>query len=199
VQQQDAAGAFDRSRELFEQVVAGLADPGHGRLTHGELEEQLTARSRELMRSLLQDHLDLRACREQRREPVAGADGVERTRTEHGHQRGLATVFGPVTVTRLAYRAPAVANLYPADAVWNLPTGRHSHGLRRLAVTESVRGSFDQAAAAIGRATGVTVGKRQVEALAQAAAVDVSAFYTARRPGCAPAGQLLVRQPHFVT
>lgn len=55
------AGAFDRSRQLFEKVVAGLADPGCDELTHAQLEDQITERSRELMRSLFQDHLDLTA------------------------------------------------------------------------------------------------------------------------------------------
>jgi hypothetical protein len=68
---------------LFEDVVAGLAHPECGELTHAQLEDQLTERSRELMRSLFQDHLDLRAARERRRpEGAAGADGVVRTRAK---------------------------------------------------------------------------------------------------------------------
>ncbi len=158
---QTEAGAFERSRGLFEEVVVGLADPGCGELTHAQLEDQLTERSRELMRSLFQDHLDLRAFREQRRiEGVAGADNVVRARAEKGHQRDVATVFGTVRVTRIAYRAPGVANLYPADAVLNLPLGKHSHGLRRLAAIEAARGSFEQAADALERASGVRAGKR---------------------------------------
>jgi hypothetical protein len=51
--------AFERSRSLFESVVAMLADPGTGGQTHAELEERLTVDSRELVRQLFQDHLDL--------------------------------------------------------------------------------------------------------------------------------------------
>lgn len=91
---QDEAGAFDASRELFEQVVAGLADPEAGRLRHDQLEERLQVEGRELLRSLMQDHLDLRAVREERLPEVTGADHVPRTRVEQGHRRGLATVFG---------------------------------------------------------------------------------------------------------
>jgi hypothetical protein len=64
-----------------------------------------------------------------------------RTRTETGHARLLATVSGPVTVARIAYRAPGAPNVHPADAELNLPEERHSHGLRRLAAVESARGS----------------------------------------------------------
>ncbi|MGH4019735.1 MAG: ISKra4 family transposase, partial [Pseudonocardiaceae bacterium] len=95
-------------------------------------------------------------------------------------------------MTRIAYRAPGAANLYPADAALNLPTGKHSHGLRRLAAVEATRGSFEQAGAALERATGVGVGKRQVEALAGAAAADVASFYAQpERPAC-PDADLLV-------
>ena len=74
----------------------------------------------------------------------------------------------------------------------NLPVELYSYGLRKLVATESVRGSFEATAAALERAAGVRVGKRQVEALAQAAAVDIEAFYTARRPAAAGADRLLV-------
>jgi hypothetical protein len=161
---------------LFEGIVAMLADPGE--LTHVQLEDRLGERGQELMRGLCQDRLDLQAAREQRiAGGVAGADGVVRTRAEPGRSRELATVFGDVTVTRIAYRACGAPNLCPADAALSLPEGKHSHGLRRMAAVEAARGSFEQASEAIERSCGVRVGKRQVEALAQAAAVDVDSFY----------------------
>ena len=61
---------------------------------------------------------------------------------ENGHKRDLATVFGTVQVTRMAYRARQAVNLYPGDAVLNLAAGKHPHGLRRLAAVEAARGSF---------------------------------------------------------
>jgi hypothetical protein len=192
-QAEAAAGAFARSRQAFEEIVAELEDPGFGELTHAELEDALLPRGRELLRMLCQDHLDLRACREQRLpEGVAGADGVRRTRAEPGHARELATVFGVVTVERIAYRAPEAANLHPADAVLSLPEGKHSAGLRRMAAIEATRGSFEQAGDAVERATGVRVGKRQVEALAQAAAVDVDGFYAQIERAACPDTRLLV-------
>jgi hypothetical protein len=187
-----AQDGFELSRALFEQVVAQLAASEVDERTHAQLEEQLTARGRELMRQLYQDHLDLRAARERRQQQVVDAEQVAHTRVEDEHQRRLATVFGQVRVSRMAYRAPGARNLYPADAILNLPEQLYSYGLRRLVATESVRGSFEAAAAAIERATAVAIGKRQVEALAQAAAADVEAFYTARRPLPAEPERLLV-------
>ncbi len=189
-----AEKAFAQARACFEETEAWLAGQEAAALTHAELEEQLGARGRELLRRLFQDHLDLRAAREQRRTDVAGPDGVPRTRTETGHARPLATVFGPVTVTRMAYRAPGAPNMHPADAELNLPEEKHSHGLRRLAAIECARGSHEDAAAAITRATGVAIGKRQVEELARRAAADIGGFYADRRPGPCGDGVTLVLQ-----
>ena len=183
---------FAQSRACFAELEEWLWGVATGGLTHAELEEQLDERGRELLRQLHQDHLDLRAAREDRRTEVTGAEGITRTRVETSHRRQLVTVFGQVTVARMAYRAPGAANLHPADAALNLPEEKHSHGLRKLAAIESARGSFGSAAAAITRATGTTVGKRQVEELARRAAADVDAFYAARRPAPRPDDQLLV-------
>jgi hypothetical protein len=59
---------FSQSGACFAETVEWLAGPDAAVLTHAELEEQLHARGRELLRRLHQDHLDLRAVREQRRE-----------------------------------------------------------------------------------------------------------------------------------
>jgi hypothetical protein len=59
---------------------------------------------------------------------VSDADGVDHRYVESGHDRGLATVLGPVSVTRIAYRARGATNLYPADAALGLPEEKHSTG-----------------------------------------------------------------------
>jgi hypothetical protein len=173
--------AFEASRVLFEVVVGELAGRDCVRATHAELEELLTTRARELMKQLLQDHLDLRAQREQRLPEVTAAGQVAHGAVETGHTRGLTTVFGQVTVGRLAYRRRGHVNLYPADGQLNLPVEKQSHGLRKLAAVEAARGSFEDVTDAIERATGVRVGKRQVEELAGRAAADFDAFYAQRR------------------
>jgi hypothetical protein len=184
---------FARSGEVFAAIGGWLAGPEAAGLEHAELEEQLQARGRELLRRLLQDHLDARAAREQRREQVTGPDGVARTRAETGHSRLLSSVFGPVEVSRIAYRAPGARNVHVADAELNLPPGRHSHGLSRLVASAAARGSFEQACAGIVRQTGSKLGKRQCQQLARQAAADFEDFYASSRrppPGAAP-GEVL--------
>ena len=191
----DPAGgsqAFAQSRAYYAGLEEWLSGEEAGRLRHADLEEQLQARGRELLRRMHQDHLDLLAAREQRHRGVAGADGTARPRAEKGHSRPLASVFGQVTVTRIAYRAPGAPNVHPLDAALNLPEEKQSHGLRKLAAIESARGSFEECAVAVTRATGVRIGKRQAEELARRAAVDVDAFYAWHRPGPAPDDHVLV-------
>ena len=187
-----AATGFIASREQFESLVCFLDGTDAEGLSHAELEQRLDRDGRELLRRLLDDHLALRAIREQRPERVIGDEGLVRGRVESGHKRALETVFGTVTVERLAYRAPGLANLHPADAGLNLPVERHSHGLRKLAAAEAARGSFQDAVEAIERSTGQQLGRRQVQELAQLAAVDFEDFYEARRPKRSKADQLLV-------
>jgi hypothetical protein len=155
--------AFAQSRECYQELEDWLASEDAAGLQHCELEEQLGTRGRELLRQLFQDRLDVSAAREVRCRDVAGEDGVVRTRAERGRTRPLMTKFGQVTVTRIAYRSPGRPNVHPADAALNLPEEKHSHGLRRLTAVEAARGSMEDAQAAVTRATGVRIGKRQLE------------------------------------
>ncbi len=171
---------FGRSRERLEEIVGWLGGQDASGLEHAELEAQLQAVGRELLCCLFQDHLDLRADRELRLGAVADAAGVKRRAIERGHQRPLASVFGEVTVSRLAYRARGEENLYVADGVLNVPVERASHGVRRLAAVESAAGSFEHATGQVRERTGLTLGKRQVEELAVRAAGDFEGFYAER-------------------
>ena len=182
---------FERSQALFGELIEWAAgEPALG-VEHSELEARLAEDARELARQVLQDQLDLRARVEQRADGVIGADGTPRRTVERGHERDLHTVLGEVQVTRLAYRAAASENLYPADARLNLPPVRHSHGIRRLAALEAPRSSFEDGQAAIVRQTGQQIGTRQLRALTLAAAQDVAAFY-AQRERTAPDGKDLL-------
>jgi hypothetical protein len=177
-----AQDGFTRTRETLEKMVGFLESDDADTLTHGELEERIGAEGRELLRQLLQDHLDLRAGREVRLSEVKDHNAVPRRAAEAGHVRALETVFGEVAVSRIAYRRRQHTNLFPSDSVLNLPDERHSHGLRRLAALEATRGSFEGAVRAVERATGQLLAKRQLGGLALRAAGDFDSFYKARLP-----------------
>jgi hypothetical protein len=184
--------AFGESRKCFRELEEWAASEEAAGLQHADLEEQLGVRGRELMRQVFQDRLHATAAAEGRRYDVTGEDGVVRTRAERGRERPLMTKFGQVTVPRIAYRSPGRPNVHPADAALNLPEEKHSHGLRKLATIEAARGSMEAACAAVTRATGVQIGKRQAEGLVRRAAIDVDAFYLWRVVLPAPDGHPLV-------
>jgi hypothetical protein len=184
--------AFGESRECFGELEHWMASEEAAGLQHGELEEQLDVRGRELLRRLLQDRLKLTAAQEDRRHDVTGEDGVARTRAEKGRVRPLVTKFGQVSVSRIAYRSPGRPNVHLLDAALNLPEEKHSHGLRKLAAVEAARGSVEAACAAVARATGVRIGKRQLEELVRRAAAHVEESYLRRVISPAPGGHALV-------
>ena len=158
---------FSSSHALFQALVAHLSGSSAAGLQHGEVEELIEDEGRELLRALFQDHLDLRAAREEARvKPVRGADGVERTEVRRG-RRQLGTVFGTVGVQRLALVKRGVhGGLRPMDAELNLPSGRYSHGVARRVAWGVAESSYEVAVEDLRRETGASIAKRQAELLA---------------------------------
>lgn len=189
---------FALSKAMFSALANELAGPAAAGLTAAGLEKLVDEESRKVLLRLLQDHYDLRAMREEQQArkhpgPVAGPDGITRTRLETGHGRKLATLFGTVTVRRCAWRKPGAPDYLPADAALSLPAVRHSHTLAELAAIEAPRGSFDEAHDAIARRCGNVIGKRQIEDSVVNAAADIPAFYAARVPEpCTPASLVVM-------
>lgn len=169
---------YKEAREKFYFIIETLDSQQARRMTHSELEELLQSEGTELLRRLLQAHLDTRASSEQRVE-VADEAGVER-QSVRSSQRQLMSVFGTVEVNRLAYAAPKIGSLHPLDGELNLAKELYSHGVRRLAAEEVVKSSFDEVVESISRSSGARVSKRQAEELVQRAAHDFEAFYKQR-------------------
>lgn len=170
---------FALADEVYRELKSCLASAEVEGMSHSELERELEAQGRELLRQLYQAHLDARGEGEAIGE-VTGADGVARPQARL-QARELETVFGTVVVERLGYGASGVQSLHPQDAALNLPEERYSHEVRRRVAEEAARGSFEEAVAALERTTGAHVPKRQAEELVARAAQDFDAFYEQRR------------------
>jgi len=184
--------AYAASRALFDALITRLSDPRMAARPEHAVEEFLTSDGREVLKQALQDHLDARAAAEPRLAEVPGADQVVRRRAEPGHARLLATTLGRVEVTRIAYRAPAVSNLYPGDARLALPDGRYSYPLQKAVVHETVTGALREARDGLARMTGQQVGTQQLMQVTIDAAHDVRDFYeqhTAAAPATGPGGE----------
>ncbi len=135
---------------------------------HGEREDVLGQEGRELQRRLLEATFALDAAREKRPEaPVISAAGIRHGTVEAGHERGVASVFGPVRVSRMACRNRREPNLYPAGARWILRGDPYSLGMRALVAYHLAGGGFGQAREVIEARTGVTAGRAQLTGLAE--------------------------------
>ena len=158
--------------------LAGLAVEASRSVTLDAMEVLVTGRGRELLRGLVQLALDTQAEREVRLPGVTGEDGVERARAEPGHGRPVVTLLGEVRVRRIGYRSGVrgVLSLFPRDAVLNLPPLGYSWGLQRLAEMFCRSVSYEQGHEFVLAATGVSVGKRQLEQIVAAAAADAERF-----------------------
>ena len=168
-------------------LAGDLAGADPAVVTLEAMEELVTVRGRELLRAVLQYGLDAGAAAEVRLPGVTSTGGVTRTLAERGHARTVVTTVGPVSVQRIGYRAKAkgVPALFVRDAVLNLPPRGYSWHLQRLAVMSARDGAYELAQEFVLAATGVRIGKRQLEEIVAAAAADVAGFYAI--PG--PAGQ----------
>jgi hypothetical protein len=169
------------ARETFEGVVRYLQSHEACEMRQSDLERVLEKKGRDLLRALLQDHLDVRAPGASAH-PVRGSDGIARSRM-HVHERNLETVFGTVTAQRAGYGREGTASLHPLDAHLNLPPDLYSHELRRRVAEEASKGSFDETKESIQRHTGGKVPKRQIEQLVARSAQDFDAFYERRQGG----------------
>jgi len=169
---------YAEGRMNFESLVKYLDSTEADQLTISALERTMEKKGRELMRQLLQDHIDARGPGKTTT-AVHGADGTERSRIRL-HERNLETVFGTLEIQRAGYGQEGTSSLHPLDAELNLPPELYSHELRRRAAEETAKGSFDEVALSIQRNTGGAVPKRQIEQLAARAAQDFDAFYQQR-------------------
>ena len=177
----ELAAALAGPAEQFAGLAAWAA--GEARFCdHGEREEVIGEEGRELQRRLLQATFDIDSAREERAEGVTSAAGIGHGSVEAGHGRGVTSVFGPVRVSRMAYRNRREPNLYPADARQVLPDDPYSLGMRALAAYHLAGGGFGQAQEVIRERTGVTVGRAQLTGLAEDLAAWTDDFYAGALP-----------------
>jgi hypothetical protein len=150
----EVAAALAGTAEQFAGLAAWAADEARF-LDLGEREEVIGEEGRELQRRLLEATFAIDAAREERPPaPVISAAGIRHGTVEAGHERGVASVFGPVRVSRMACRNRREPNLYPADARWILPGDPYSLGMRALVAYHLAAGGFGQVQEIIEARTG---------------------------------------------
>jgi hypothetical protein len=183
---------FSCAFEQLTHVVTHLRAEQSQQLDHGHIEQFLEKAGRELLRRLLQGHLDYRAAHETGWASLEGGDGMIRSQHREGCETHLATLFGEVIVRRRAYSARGVASLFALDAALNLPPDKYSDGLRCRLAHEVALMSFDEATEQIAHTTGGHIPKRQSEEVVVKVAQDFEAFYAMRQTQGAEASEDLL-------
>ena len=177
-----SAGCFSNAWGQFETLVT-WAEASEGTLS--EVEQGVEQRGRQVLRAVVQGHLDLRAAREEMMSGVEGADEVPRTHRRSGETRAIGTLFGEVKATRIRYetRQKSAAGLCPLDGELNLPAQKYSHQVAMRLAYSAPMGSFESTIETLEQTSGISVPKRQVEQLVQNTAVDFAKFYAQRPVG----------------
>jgi len=182
---------------------SAFADLEHWLYSHTSAAHKLHAieaeqehRGREVLRLMLQAHIDCRGHGDVGDGIAVRPPGSQQEiayRHKRLRSRGLITLFGPVSITRMEYSSPGQKNLYPLDAVLGLPARSYSYEIQRRLVKAAVKGPFDEAIEDVADATGVNIPKRTAEQIVAEASVDFESFYTQRTLRLDPeSGPLLV-------
>jgi hypothetical protein len=157
------ADPFAAADQAYATITEFLRSEETQPVKHSELERQLEGMGRELMRKLLQAHLDMRQPGKAV-EAVRDAAGTTLTPTPV-HARSLESIFGEVEVARAGYRAAGTPSLHPLDGALNLPPEKYSLEVRRRVAIEAAKSSFDEGVKTLEGYTGAHVPKRQFEEL----------------------------------
>ena len=175
----DNQDPFFGARNLLDGLINALRTQKWLHAEHGDVEQLIHKDGFELMRLLLQGHLDERAGLE------PDFDSVCQGTREHTHKRKnrsrqLNTLFGKVEVRRKSYSVGGVDSIFPQDAELNLSVDQYSDGLRRQTAFAVSEQSFDKASEGISRNTGTSVAKRQLENITHHLSQDFDEFYKSR-------------------
>jgi hypothetical protein len=102
---------FHSAYEKFIEITDHLSTEMSYDKTHSEMEAYLETAGRELLRLLLQDHLDNQGSGRVG-EAVCGSDGVVHSHKRDHMETGYKSVFGAVRLARTGYSQRGVASLH---------------------------------------------------------------------------------------
>jgi hypothetical protein len=193
--------AMDSAEEEFENLAHWLVADVTLQTPLHEVEGDFAIKGRELLRQMLQGHLRARGSGDV-------GDGLvfrsydrsgnpEETTFERGrvHTRSLSTLFGPITVWRQAYSAPAQESLHPLEAMLPFPRRSFSYEFQRRFVKMAAQGPLHEAIATMKEFTGVGIGKGTAETLIAEAAIDFDNFYATKKAAASSeTGSILVAE-----
>jgi hypothetical protein len=182
-------------QQAFWDLERWLCSESSQRLGLLSIERETECRGQELLRLLLQAHIDGRGTGDVGAALRVGrGEGSEVLYTHKRlHARSLITLFGEVSITRMGYGRPGQPSLHPLDAELQLPGRIYSYEIQRRLVKAAVQGPFDEAVRLLADMNGIDAPKRSAEQIVLDASVDFESFYAQHRgAGCELAGAILV-------
>lgn len=130
-----------------------------------DVEEGSFQRMQEIMRLMLQAHVDARGNGDVGKalEVVKEEKEEELHTHKRVHTRHQQTIFGEITIQRTGYGGRSKTSIHPKDESLQLPERSFSYRLQKRLVKASVQGPFDEAIKGIKENTSVIVPKRSAE------------------------------------
>ena len=107
------ANPFAAADQAYAAITEFLSSKEAWQVEHSQLEREVEGKGRELLRKLLQAHLDMRQPG-QAVEAVRDAAGTTLEPTAL-HERRVESIFGTVEVARTGYGAAGTASVHPLD------------------------------------------------------------------------------------
>ena len=180
-----AEAALARADRAYATLKTTILSPEHAGETAAGIERLLQREGFEVLRLLFEGFLENRSLNRPAG-PVIGEDGVERTHCRKDTERTLATMFGDVAVTRLAWTARGADARHPTDGELNLPSVKYSLELQRQMSIAAARMPFEAAIESVERTTAGSIPKRQAEETVVSAARNFDDYYQEHYPAMAP-------------
>lgn len=135
---------FEAAERKFSELTNTLQARHTLAMKFSDIEKLIEKDGRELMRLLLQAHIDSRGDGNIG-QSIEGADDIIRTHKRIG-ARQIKSIFGTIECERLGYSNRNAESLFPKDSHLNLPETSHSYELQRRVALEVIKGSFGNAA-----------------------------------------------------
>ncbi len=177
-----ARAAAGLGRDAFWDLERWLHSSFSLRLELAAVEREAEWRGREVLRLLLQAHLEARGTGDCG--PALWVKWRDTPPVLHTHKRlhtrTIVTLFGNVSITRMGYGRPGSGAVHPLDAELELPARRFSYEVQRRIVKAAVQGPFDEALEVLLESTGIALSKRTAEQIVFEASADFDGFYADR-------------------
>ncbi len=172
---------FSEANEAFNSLILHLSSSVPLGQEHGAIEHYIHKEGYELLRCLLQAHLDLRASLEPKQTDILNSRNKPLNHCRSKTQTTLTSLFGDVTVTRKGYNQRKEKTEYPLDKELSLATDQYSDGVKLQVIHQASHIAYDHVVEHLSQVTGAQVAKRQCLNIVQDCSQDFDSYYSQNR------------------